>query len=278
MAKKNSFPILNEFTRFGPADKDKLSELVVRAKGPAIALSQFAKKCEVNPSTLSRIVNKKNVGNSSDVLILKIAENADPNSGITLDLLMEAHGMKRINSGMDKDTRNALYYKCLEDTRAIFINELMKRKYSINLPAERTSYNAFEHNFRANFEVRTNALNGNDDTLWLFEMWPDVAKPTATIIRKKILMILGLYYLSEIQADKFSFVVYNEKLFIELTNSLKGYTYPNSFSVIYVDIRNNEVVAEENLSDTFNIEKEVFYKVNKNSYDEMEDLDIDEDS
>lgn len=32
------------------------------------------------------------------MLILKIAENADPNSGITLDALLDAHGMVPINA------------------------------------------------------------------------------------------------------------------------------------------------------------------------------------
>ena len=56
---KRDLSILSEYVRISTPDKDRLAELVVRAKGPELSMSQFIKKCEVNPSTLSRIVNKK---------------------------------------------------------------------------------------------------------------------------------------------------------------------------------------------------------------------------
>ena len=67
---KRDLSILSEYVRISTPDKDRLAELVVRAKGPELSMSQFAKKCEVNPSTLSRIVNKKTTGKNSEYLIL----------------------------------------------------------------------------------------------------------------------------------------------------------------------------------------------------------------
>lgn len=101
---KRDLSILSEYVRISTPDKDRLAELVVRAKGPELSMSQFAKKCEVNPSTLSRIVNKKTTGKNSDALIFNIAENADPNSGVTFEMLMSAHGMKKRNLNGKVDT------------------------------------------------------------------------------------------------------------------------------------------------------------------------------
>lgn len=237
--------VLKNYVRVRESDKAKLAEYINKARG-MMSMSEFARRCEINPSTLSRILNQKIVGNSSDVLILKIAENADPNSGITLDALLDAHGMVPIHAEKSKEEIDELYFQCLERTRMLLLKELMVRNFTIQVSSERTFYNALSHKFRAHFEIFTNDFTEDGTrTQWLFEMWPDIAKVPVTNIRKKILMILGLYYIGEIKAQKFSFVVYNEKTYKELVESMDGYSYPNCFSIIYVDLLNNRVVSEE---------------------------------
>lgn len=41
---KRDLSILSEYVRISTPDKDRLAELVVRAKGPELSMSQFAKK------------------------------------------------------------------------------------------------------------------------------------------------------------------------------------------------------------------------------------------
>lgn len=67
--------------------------MLVRAKGDKRTMKQFAQECGVSPSTMSRIVHQGIRGTSSDRLIKTIAEHADPESGVTIDALMAAHGM-----------------------------------------------------------------------------------------------------------------------------------------------------------------------------------------
>ena len=82
------------YTRIHDVDKERLSNLVLRAKGENRSMRQFAEQIGTTPSTLSRLINMQ-TGTASDELIYKIAENADPESGVTLDDLMNAHGKSR---------------------------------------------------------------------------------------------------------------------------------------------------------------------------------------
>ena len=54
-----------EYTRVKPVDKERMSKYLEAAKGPGRTMKQFAEECGVNPSTFSRIVNKKLGGAST---------------------------------------------------------------------------------------------------------------------------------------------------------------------------------------------------------------------
>ncbi|MCD8362729.1 MAG: hypothetical protein LUC98_07185 [Lachnospiraceae bacterium] len=90
--KENVFP---NYIRVKDTDQEALAELTIKAKGGR-SLSRFARDCGVNPSTLSRLVNQRNSGPCADKLIKAIADNAQSDSGVTLDMLLEAHGLAPI--------------------------------------------------------------------------------------------------------------------------------------------------------------------------------------
>lgn len=73
-------------------DFDKFADLVIKAKGNHRTMQQFAAEIGTTPSTLSRIINKKNTGASAESLLRAIAEHADPESEVTLDMLMAVNG------------------------------------------------------------------------------------------------------------------------------------------------------------------------------------------
>lgn len=81
-----------EYTRGKPMDKERLAQYLEMAKGER-TMKQFAEECGVNPSTFSRIANKKFTGASSETLMRAIFDHAVPNCGFTLDELMDANGM-----------------------------------------------------------------------------------------------------------------------------------------------------------------------------------------
>lgn len=99
MAKPKSTGVFADYVRIKEPDKELLAELTVRAKGEHRTMAEFAEACGVNPSTLSRLVNMKNNTPNSDELIAAIAENADPESGVTLGMLLDAHGLAQVVVG-----------------------------------------------------------------------------------------------------------------------------------------------------------------------------------
>lgn len=96
MAKTKSTNPFPEYIRVCQPNKERLAELTLKAKGENRSLTEFAKACGVNVSTLSRVINQKTTKPNSDDLIAAIAGNADPDSGVTLQDLLEAHGLASI--------------------------------------------------------------------------------------------------------------------------------------------------------------------------------------
>lgn len=76
-------------TQYAGYDENRLSKLIEDVRSALL-------NCGVNPSTLSRLVNMKNNSPNSDELIAAIAENADPDSGVTLGMLLDAHGLAQV--------------------------------------------------------------------------------------------------------------------------------------------------------------------------------------
>lgn len=246
---KRDLSILSEYVRISTPDKDRLAELVVRAKGPELSMSQFAKKCEVNPSTLSRIVNKKTTGKNSDALIFNIAENADPNSGVTFEMLMSAHGMKKRNLNGKVDTEE---YRAFEKNAAdLVLSEIMKRGYKVRVPMTPQVYNALNYHYRPDWEIATDAVT-SDNTMgqWLFEFWTMLGTEQQAIrkqtikLRQKLLMVLGLYYMDEIKADKLSFVVFNRKFYKLLKDTLEGICVKPWITIMLFDMEQAQFIEE----------------------------------
>ena len=246
---KRDLSILSEYVRISTPDKDRLAELVVRAKGPELSMSQFAKKCEVNPSTLSRIVNKKTTGKNSDALIFNIAENADPNSGVTFEMLMSAHGMKKRNLNGKVDTEE---YRAFEKNAAdLVLSEIMKRGYKVQVPMTPQVYNALNYHYRPDWEIATDAVT-SDNTMgqWLFEFWTMLGTEQQAIrkqtikLRQKLLMVLGLYYMDEVKADKLSFVVFNRKFYKLLKDALEGICVKPWITIMLFDMEQAQFIEE----------------------------------
>ena len=246
---KRDLSILSEYVRISTPDKDRLAELVVRAKGPELSMSQFAKKCEVNPSTLSRIVNKKTTGKNSDALIFNIAENADPNSGVTFEMLMSAHGMKKRNLNGKVDTEE---YRAFEKNAAdLVLSEIMKRGYKVQAPMTPQVYNALNYHYRPDWEIATDAVT-SDNTMgqWLFEFWTMLGTEQQAIrkqtikLRQKLLMVLGLYYMDEVKADKLSFVVFNRKFYKLLKDTLEGICVKPWITIMLFDMEQAQFIEE----------------------------------
>lgn len=117
-----------EYIRVKPVERERLADYLERAKGFGRTMKQFAEECGVNPSTFSRIANKKLGGASTEAVIRSIFEHRDPASDITLDMLMDANGFAP--AGIVKQAReeNEKQYAALLEADRRWANELTNKQ------------------------------------------------------------------------------------------------------------------------------------------------------
>ena len=153
-----------KYTRGKPVDKERLAQYIEAAKGPGRTMKQFAEECEVNPSTLSRIANKKLVGGSSETLMQAIFEHADPNSGLTLDALMDANGMVPVGSTRIADYR-------LQEMKAIeIITFEITRRVSALVYPQRQLRLSRTMGYTPDIIFESESFGGNG--MWAFDIIP----------------------------------------------------------------------------------------------------------
>lgn len=193
LKKVNVFP---NYIRAEEPNYEVLAELILRAKGEKRSLTEFAKQCGVNASTLSRIVNQKNTGPCADSIIKQVAENADPDSGVTLEQLLAAHGLAEVQvqgtpitgveyaspsdivirldemcKGQEGGSADFLHQTAAylrgeqfeRDAQEIIAAELLRKGYTVKLVSNPRQY-------RYDFCIETDALTDQDIDRWHFEV------------------------------------------------------------------------------------------------------------
>ena len=249
MENKVDMTALANYVRVRPPDKDKLAELVIRAKGAKRSMRQFAIECGIDPSTMSRIINKKISKARSDEVIISIAEHADEESGITIEMLMDAHG--KVPRRMTGRIRNESYAAMAKTICDILFKELLRRGYAIASPKTEVIHNALNYRYRTDWSLFTDANSESGKMeLWEFEFWPTISngekeiKHTTMKFRQKFLMVLGLYYTGDMNPKKMSFVLTEKKVYDYLLATLDGVEFPSIFSIILIDLDNASVEEE----------------------------------
>lgn len=282
MEKNVDMTALANYVRVRPPDKDKLAELVIRAKGARRSMRQFAIECGINPSTMSRIVNKKTAGASSDEVIISIADHADEDSGITVEMLMDAHG--KVTRQMTGRVRNESYSLMEMAMKDILMKELLVREYTLSTSKTEVLHNALNYRYRTDWALLTdaNSEKGNLE-LWEFEFWPTILdgerdiRHTAMKLRQKFLMVLGLYYTGDMSPKKMSFVLTDRKVYEYLISTLDGIAFKALFSFILVDL-DRAIVDEEHVFPLQGFTKieSVFFQIPDSGDNEAEENEEDD--
>lgn len=248
----NSRNKLDRYFRIKSPDKEALADLVVKAKGPNRSMRQFAEELGVNASTLSRIINKKTASSNSDDLIADIADHADPDSNVTFERLMEAHGMAL----KDKASGNiwATYNESASDT---IVCELTRRHYKVQRTMRWDSpifLGSVLGNCYLDMEVHTDAL-GKSDSAWLFDFFAPgsggVKNKEQEIdrIRQWMLMYAGMMAFNTGRADRLSVVLSERDVYDEVIRHCEGYSLPFEMSVILIDLERTVIIEEYVLND-----------------------------
>lgn len=237
--------LLTQYSRVTTPKKDLLAEYVVRAKGPERSLRQFAEELGVNVSTLSRIVNQKTASANSDALIADIAAMADKNSGITFEMLMDAHGLVNTVRG----TAYGLEKRIEEAISMVIFRELLRRGYSL-AQGEETVMNTLGGRYRFDFAFITDAI-GRGDGRWGFEIYISSfekgkvdSRYRAMNLMRRVSMLGGLYANWDYPYDRASLVVTDKDAYYAAVERLRNCYLKNEITVILVDLE-REVVEDE---------------------------------
>lgn len=268
MARAKKSDILSDFYRDSEPDAMRLAELVNKARGKR-SVTEFANLCGVSPSTISRLERARNNTPSSDDLIVAIAINADKNSRVSFQDLVNAHGMhfireeyydsdaiaeryeevfERIVNEIElegiKDQRGTIQKSnsCTSEVerrvRVIISNAIMEFGYSVamDLALSGRRVNPYD------FVLKTNALEAEGLDSWGFEV-----KMFRTLVPKSYFDRLFAHaYLSKPrQNGRRITVVFTEyESFREAKWMLKDIRIDDSISLMYVDMEQECVAAE----------------------------------
>lgn len=292
MGRKKITNLFPDYIRTGKADLETLSQLVLRAKGSR-SMNDFAKECEVNTSTISRIINMKNTTACSDDVLMAISKAADPESGVTLEQLLMANGMvklvpagtegavvsptqivfgladiaeeKQIESVSNELLQGARKYlsesRLEENCRESLQNSLLLGGYSVEL----LPYNKMDwprnRQFRGDFAIRTNALQEEGIDIWLF----DCKSYTAGIGRGTIGQmnrLFGMAYMDSPREHgiKVSIVVDHSIMIEQARDYYAGYKIRDYFSFVLIDSADRRVIDEFCIPRIDGTEKSIFKK------------------
>lgn len=227
------FITLKSAYRTKEGDPEKLIDLVKAAMGKR-SQRKFAEDLGVNVSSISRILSGK-VSEVGDTLLAKIAANADPNSGVTLEALMDAQGM------VIAESRAQLASKFEENCRRVIVDTLLQKGYTVSYPDGAQNYTS---RYLCDFEINTNAIQRER---WLFEvkMNSQYSKLPTGVGSTRIWLdsAMAAYYRGE-NIGRVSLVVDRRAIFEQIRDRLKEVPIRDEISVILISIGTGRVLEE----------------------------------
>lgn len=255
--KNNLFP---GYYRIHEPDLELLSRLTILAKGEKRSINSFAKDCGVSPSTISRLINQKNNTPNTDLLIKAIAENADPQSGVTLDILLDAHGLGKVkfDTYENATSKQKIFAKSAEldksgykqtgtlvgdIARDLVINALQSNSWIVKTSSDRDLiYKSTELRFMADFVLETDALKAFGISKWAFDVYAGQHRP----IMQKLSWIFGCCYVNPLidQGIKMSLILTNREEFESAIRRLSTIQIHDMISIILINMEQMTIEQE----------------------------------
>lgn len=248
MKKKNYI-----FKKTHEMDKDKFAELLNAAKGVR-TMKDFSDLCGVNPSTFTRIIQKTNKGSSSTELLEAIAENAAPNSGVTLEALADANGYTAEKDWGIKALKLSAMGTNIETlVRNVIVQELIDRNAEVRMGNIR-------YNFGKTMALSPDALImtdafGKKDEVWFVDSIVTTMDTKAKSINKTTLKRMAFDRLSRFvfismnkielfRPSRFSLVFFDKEIFNLVVEEFSETLVPTYISLILIDTLNSTISDE----------------------------------
>ena len=224
MAKKKIKP--------GEYDSQRMSELLRAAKGRRRTGAQFCQESGISTPTFSRFLNQHNVRPCTKEFLRKVADHADPDSGVTFEMLLEANGG---TESLNDDTVARL--SNLEIT-GLITTKLLMQQFCCQQSAERDNIDVLGLTYQPTLSLQTDALDGKNLKIYDFIFWNQYSKSVSTeadrMIRQ-LLIINSAINFNYIVFDRLSFVFTNSTLFQNIINRIKDLKLEISVTLILVD-------------------------------------------
>jgi len=258
---RESLSVLNSSYRYREQNLPRTIELIDRAKGTK-SIRRYADELGMNPSSVSRILNGQ-VNAISNEVLARVACVAIPESGVTLEDIMDAQGLKReVTSQMSFVQRN-------EELSSIVIDDIVKHGYCVTLtPRDEVSNKLRYIDFTSFYYLRiinTNALSSNNSQ-WFFSV--AFRSPSAGSHNRSSLSILqsfmAQYYINATDIGRSSIIFDLESDYQYFKTLCSNLIITDEISLILVSREERRVLEEYiiPLRDG-STPKSVFNKINK---------------
>lgn len=249
------------YVRYAAPSKARFAALLDQARGTR-TMKRFAEECGVNPSTFSRIYNQANKGASSEELIRLIAEHAAPESGVTLDMLMEANGFipegslfaaRQLQEMLEDETKKALLSSLEETVEAELIAN--PERYRIgksmsimpDIVVNGVTLNGEKGQWLIDVMTSTSGLAASssayDDRRFNFNL--------ARRVQERIGRYLSAYCMvpDDVKINRISLAIYDEQIYELILDHYGNMKTNDSISFILVDLDKQRVEEEYVLED-----------------------------
>lgn len=234
-------------------DKDKFAELLKRARGDR-TMKGFSEICGVNPSTFTRIIQKVNKGSSSTELLEAIAENAAPNSGVTIEALADANGYTVERDWGIKALKLTIMGSNIEIlVRNVLVQELLDRNAEVRMGNIR-------YNFSKTMALSPDALImtdafGNKDEVWFIDCIATTIDTKAKSINRSSLkrmvfdrlsrfVFISMNKIEVFRPSRFSLVFFDREIYNLVVEEFSETLVSTYISLILIDTLNSTIVEE----------------------------------
>lgn len=241
--------------RYAP-NKEKLTDLVIQAKGAKRTMAQFAADTGISAPTLSRIVNGKFNNPLEKTILEKIFSSKCPEADFSLEILLRANGM--IPKADDvRDKKNLEYFNSAMEkgiaierhARNAIINTILDQ----GVPIQSTNcqfLNApkgFPYGVTLEFDFCLH-LSTEKPYTWYFMVMNKI-KPFATGTSQTFLFAAKLFLLDAWAPDsltniKASFVFINRPEYEQFVMRFKGAPIKSAVSAILINAETETVIEE----------------------------------
>lgn len=227
-----------EFVKTHNVDKEKFAQLLLLAKGGQ-TLRHFADLCGTTSSTFTRILQKVNKGASTPELLMAIAENAVPESNVTIEDLADTNGYTI------KKTQDPIY-QTKTNAKSVIYDYLVENNDSVTI--ENYKFPVGDCIVQPDVFAKTVSFDGVVNQLFI-----DIFSSYSLDLQKCIIEKIGRYMLlSEIHQDKlrsaqYTIIVFEKDAFDKTKKILDACALSFVVFVLYADCASGQIVDEYTL-------------------------------